>query len=291
RLQNDLSSVSYDCREARNELDLYKRQVEDLKRQLQHYVAEVKRTEDLISQKELERSELLDQFRSLSQEANILESNNHTLETEANQSKIQLSVALDHTSELERNMQHQESIMKSYEKQISELTSQVARLEVQLKQILIEKEHCNVELKQMGDLCVKLDKDKDDLKSELSNREDRRSNIQMLSEKLSSEKVTLQKALEQERSSLEAVEKLLNDSRRDLTEHRLLNQDLQREVNRLKQKVEELEERLTATAEQLDNYQLKALEYSQQNKQLRRDIANERFSKSRSDDKGYYPSL
>ncbi|XP_019756945.2 centrosomal protein of 135 kDa isoform X1 [Dendroctonus ponderosae] len=245
RLQNDLSSVSYDCREARNELDLYKRQVEDLKRQLQHYVAEVKRTEDLISQKELERSELLDQFRSLSQEANILESNNHTLETEANQSKIQLSVALDHTSELERNMQHQESIMKSYEKQISELTSQVARLEVQLKQILIEKEHCNVELKQMGDLCVKLDKDKDDLKSELSNREDRRSNIQMLSEKLSSEKVTLQKALEQERSSLEAVEKLLNDSRRDLTEHRLLNQDLQREVNRLKQKVEELEERLS----------------------------------------------
>ncbi|KAH1020604.1 hypothetical protein HUJ04_010236, partial [Dendroctonus ponderosae] len=291
RLQNDLSSVSYDCREARNELDLYKRQVEDLKRQLQHYVAEVKRTEDLISQKELERSELLDQFRSLSQEANILESNNHTLETEANQSKIQLSVALDHTSELERNMQHQESIMKSYEKQISELTSQVARLEVQLKQILIEKEQCNVELKQMRDLCVKLDKDKDNLKSELNNREDRRSNIQMLSEKLSSEKVTLQKALEQERSSLEAVEKLLNDSRRDLTEHRLLNQDLQREVNRLKQKVEELEERLTATAEQLDNYQLKALEYSQQNKQLRRDIANERFSKSRSDDKGYYPSL
>ncbi|ENN78927.1 hypothetical protein YQE_04604, partial [Dendroctonus ponderosae] len=244
RLQNDLSSVSYDCREARNELDLYKRQVEDLKRQLQHYVAEVKRTEDLISQKELERSELLDQFRSLSQEANILESNNHTLETEANQSKIQLSVALDHTSELERNMQHQESIMKSYEKQISELTSQVARLEVQLKQILIEKEQCNVELKQMRDLCVKLDKDKDNLKSELNNREDRRSNIQMLSEKLSSEKVTLQKALEQERSSLEAVEKLLNDSRRDLTEHRLLNQDLQREVNRLKQKVEELEERL-----------------------------------------------
>lgn len=48
----------------------------------------------------------------------------------------------------------------------------------------------------------------------------------------------------------------------------------------------------TTTAEQLDNYQLKALEYSQQNKQLRRDIANERFSKSiRSDDKGYYPSL
>lgn len=53
RLQNDLSSVTCDCRDARKELDLAKREVEDLKRQLQQYVAEVKRTEDLISQKVL----------------------------------------------------------------------------------------------------------------------------------------------------------------------------------------------------------------------------------------------
>lgn len=46
-----------------------------------------------------------------------------------------------------------------------------------------------------------------------------------------------------------------------------------------------------STTEQLDIYQGKALEYSQQNKQLRRDIANERFSRSRSDEKGYFPSL
>lgn len=40
-----------DCQDARNQLEITQRQVEDLKRQLQHYVAEVKRTEDLISQK------------------------------------------------------------------------------------------------------------------------------------------------------------------------------------------------------------------------------------------------
>ncbi|XP_066149970.1 centrosomal protein of 135 kDa isoform X2 [Euwallacea fornicatus] len=292
RLQNDLSSVVCDCREARNELDITKRQVEDLKRQLQHYVAEIKRTEDLISQKELERSELLDQFKSLSQEANELESNNHTLETEATQSKIQLSVALDHTSDLERKIQHQESVIKSYEKQIAESSENVARLEMQLKQNGMELEHCSSELKQMRDLCVKLDREKDVLKSELTNREDRRSQAQKITEKLSSEKETLQKVLEQEKTSLEMVEKLLSDTRRDLTEQRLLNQDMQREISRLKQNISELEERLTTTSEQLDIYQGKAFEYSQQNKQLRRDIANERFSRSRLDDnKGYYPSL
>lgn len=51
RLQNDFTSVACDCKEARKQLDIEQRQVDDLKRQLQHYVAEVKRTEDLISQK------------------------------------------------------------------------------------------------------------------------------------------------------------------------------------------------------------------------------------------------
>lgn len=45
------------------------------------------------------------------------------------------------------------------------------------------------------------------------------------------------------------------------------------------------------TAEQLDLFQEKALEYSQQNKQLRREIANERFFRAREDVNKRYPSL
>lgn len=68
--------------------------------------------------------------------------------------------------------------------------------------------------------------------------------MQRISEKLSSEKEELQEALDQERKNLEAVEKLLNEARRDGTEQKLINQDMQHEINRLKQKVKELEERL-----------------------------------------------
>lgn len=69
----------------------------------------------------MERAEILDQFKSLSEEANILESNNHTLENEASQTKVQLSVALDHASDLERKLENQESIIRSYEKQVSKI--------------------------------------------------------------------------------------------------------------------------------------------------------------------------
>lgn len=122
RLQDDLATCTNETRCMQNELELAKRQIDDLKRQLQQYVAEIKRTEDLISQKEIERSEMLDQFRSLSQEANLLENSNHTLESEANQTKLQLSAALGHASDLEHRLDCQESVIKSYEKQVRSLS-------------------------------------------------------------------------------------------------------------------------------------------------------------------------
>lgn len=41
----------------------------------------------------------------------------------------------------------------------------------------MEQDQCKCELKQMRDLCMKLDKEKDTLKSELRNRDDRRTQV------------------------------------------------------------------------------------------------------------------
>ncbi|XP_028141576.1 centrosomal protein of 135 kDa isoform X2 [Diabrotica virgifera virgifera] len=291
RLQEDLASVSLDCRDARKELDIAKRQVEDLKTQLQHYVAEVKRTEDLISQKELERAEVLDQFKSLSQENNLLESTNHTLENEASQSRVQLSVALDHATDLERHVENQEAIIKSYEKQISELTTQVASLEIQLKQGSSMSVRTTTELKQLKDLCVKLDREKDELKRTLRDKEDEKSSIERQIDLLSRENRELKRALDKDQDNQTGLERLLNEARQEVIEQRLLNEDLRSEVAKLGINVKELQENLRSTTAELDLYHEKALEYSQENKQLRRDIANERFSRAREDDNKRYPSL
>ncbi|XP_057672202.1 centrosomal protein of 135 kDa isoform X2 [Diorhabda carinulata] len=245
RLQDDLSCVSLDCRDARKELEIAKRQVEDLKRQLQHYVAEVKRTEDLITQKELERTEILDQFKSLSQENNVLETTNHTLESEATQSRVQLSVALDHASDLERKVENQEALIKSYEKQISELSNQVASLEIQLKQGSCMTDRVSTELKQLKDLCVRLDGDKDDLKKKLRNQEDETIKIERQVDFLTRENKELKRALEKDHDSQEGLERLLKEARQEVIDQRLLNEDLQSEVNKMRKKIDELQERLT----------------------------------------------
>jgi centrosomal protein CEP135 len=244
RLQDDLCSVTCDCRDSRKELELYKRQVDDLKTQLQHYVAEVKRTEDLISNKEIERGELLDQFRSLSHEANILETNNHTLENEATQSRVQLSVALDHASDLERKLDNKDSIIRSYEKQIADLTSQIASLEIQLRQCMTQYDKAEDELQNMRELSLKLDNENSKFRRQLRDREDQRVQSDRNVDQLRSEREMLQHTVTRDRRTVECVEKNLLDAKQDTTELRLLNQDLQEEVQRLKIQVQELREKL-----------------------------------------------
>lgn len=67
-----------------------------------------------------------------------------------------------------------------YFSQITELTSQVASLEIQMKQGYSQSDRINTELKQMKDLCLKLDHEKDELRHELRNRDDQRLMVSKL---------------------------------------------------------------------------------------------------------------
>lgn len=64
-----------------------------------------------------------------------------------------------------------------YSSQITELTSQVASLEIQMKQGSSQSDRINSDLKQMKDLCLKLDHEKDELRRELRNRDDQRQMV------------------------------------------------------------------------------------------------------------------
>lgn len=64
--------------------------------------------------------------------------------------------------------------------QIAELTSQIASLEIQIKQGGSQQDRVADDLKQMKDLCMKLDKEKDELKRELRSREDQNGTVSFI---------------------------------------------------------------------------------------------------------------
>jgi centrosomal protein CEP135 len=51
RLHSDLASLTEDCRRANSDLEASRQEVENLKRQLQEYVSEVRRVEEMLANK------------------------------------------------------------------------------------------------------------------------------------------------------------------------------------------------------------------------------------------------
>lgn len=67
---------------------------------------------------ETERCDMLEQFKGLSMEATLLESNNHSLETEAHEQKCRLEQAEDRICDLEHQLEIRGSLVQSYENQV-----------------------------------------------------------------------------------------------------------------------------------------------------------------------------
>lgn len=87
RLLNNLAEAECDNQTIKTKLVDADKEIDRLKRQLQQYVQEVQRAEDLLHHKEEERNEMLEQYRTLSHDAVALEGTNQSLELEAAESK------------------------------------------------------------------------------------------------------------------------------------------------------------------------------------------------------------
>lgn len=83
RLINEVAEVECSTKLMKTKLIDAEKEIERSKRQLQQYVQEVQRAEELLHRKEEERNEMLDQYRTLSHDAVALEGTNQSLELEA----------------------------------------------------------------------------------------------------------------------------------------------------------------------------------------------------------------
>lgn len=141
RVQDDLAAVTCEVRNLQRELEASRAESFELKRQLQTYVSEVRRAEELLNRKvifilllaalkfycslcktrylqENERTEMLNHFRSLSLEATVLENNNHSLESAAAEARGALQSVSDRVLDLEQQLADKDSLISGYETQV-----------------------------------------------------------------------------------------------------------------------------------------------------------------------------
>ncbi|CAH2091026.1 unnamed protein product [Euphydryas editha] len=247
-LQNNLADVNGVLKLTKMELEKSKRDVDGLKQQLQHYVAEIRRIEDLLSQKEAERSDMLEQFASLSVEANILENNNHSLESESASKTIQLQSFVNQIQNLEEKLVEKDNIIDSQSARIASMTCKINTLQNEIKLITEEKIILEQNVTYLKQMCSNLKSSNEnntislkDTNSELKLYEDRIKNLSNIKSKLESEQEGL-------RENLMTTEKLLSNARKEIIELKLALQDATSETKSLHERVC----RLTTTESKID---------------------------------------
>ncbi|KAI5637095.1 hypothetical protein NE865_10145 [Phthorimaea operculella] len=242
-LQNSLADANGALKLNKIEYDKSRKEVEGLKQQLQHYVAEIRRIEELLSHKEAERFDMLEQFASLSVEANILENNNHSLESESASKSQQLQSYINKIQDLESKLQDKESIIESQSTRIATLTCKVTSLENEIKLITEEKTILEQNVAYLKKMCNSLQNENANVTagmgetdSELRLYESKIRNLTSAKAKLQAEKDDLQK-------SLMTTEKLLSNARREIVDLKLALQDATSETKTLHERVNELSRR------------------------------------------------
>ncbi|XP_024940651.1 uncharacterized protein LOC107267564 isoform X3 [Cephus cinctus] len=284
RLQDDLASVTCEVRNLQRELEASRGESYDLKRQLQTYVSEVRRAEDLLNRKENERTEMLNHFRSLSLEATVLENNNHSLESEAAEARGALQSARDRLLDLERQLADRDCLIRGYETQITELTQNVASMETQLRQQGEQRKRAEADLNAVRDLCVQLDQQKETLLKQIGDKDAIKAQCEAQLTRLKAEQNMVQDQMDRDHAAVDRLEVLLSQARQESMNTQTANQELQNEMTRLKQKITELQTKLSDESSELRRYQNQAAEYSKQISELRRQMTNERFDRARKEE-------
>ncbi|XP_013146827.1 PREDICTED: centrosomal protein of 135 kDa isoform X2 [Papilio polytes] len=240
RLQNSLGDANGALKLTKLELEKSRKEVDSLKQQLQHYVAEIRRIEELLSQKEAERSDMLEQFASLSVEANILENTNHSLESESASKSIQLQGYVNRIQNLESKLIDKENLIDSQSAQIAAMTCKVNTLENEIKLISDEKKILEQNISYMKQMCSHMQMEQSQKNLDLKDTD---SELKLYENKikcLSNTKAKLQVENDEMKSKLSTTEKLLSNARREIIELKLALQDATSETKSLKDCVSRL---------------------------------------------------
>lgn len=239
-LQNSLADANGALKLTKIEYDKSRKEVDGLKQQLQHYVAEIRRIEEMLSQKEAERSDMLEHFASLSVEANILENTNHSLESESASKSLQLQSYISKIQALEERLVDKDTLLDTQSSQIAAMTCKITALENEVKLISEEKDLLQQNVSYLKQMCNNLQKDHTSVMQGLTDTDSELKLYENKIKNLLSAKTRLESDNQDIKGNLETTEKLLSNARREIVELKLALQDATSETKALQDRINRL---------------------------------------------------
>uniref|UniRef100_T1HA73 Uncharacterized protein n=1 Tax=Rhodnius prolixus TaxID=13249 RepID=T1HA73_RHOPR len=271
-LKRELAAVSQDNLSLSQALEKSRNESENLKRELQTYVDEVRRVENILLEKEREREALLEQFNALSVEASHLGSNKQSLECEANLARDNLRDTQHKLSLLQKDASAKDSIVSGMESQIRQLTDQILQLQAKVSEMSDRELMLASDLDAARHLCSTLEEQKQYYGNQISEMTNSEQILREELDRIACENEALHNQLCQEQKSSYTLENLLANTRHEAMEKSLYNEDLTGEMKKMKHTVIALESKLNSVTSALSDCQSACAEYHTQNTHLRRTL-------------------
>ncbi|XP_052276552.1 centrosomal protein of 135 kDa-like isoform X1 [Dreissena polymorpha] len=288
RLQDDLAVMTRENQKLNQELQEALEDKEGLKQQVQEYILEVRRIEDVLSGKEKERSDLLDQYRALSSEAEQYQTATHQLESEGSNMRLELMTKdselrrlRDKVDNYEREIQEHLNAQQAYELQVSNLTRCVANLEDNLRQTDDDKNTLLSDLTAVRELCSRLEGTKESLQRQMTALTIDKEHLQSQFDDIAQEAELYKSQLSSERHSNKNLESLLQSNREKEFQTQLQSQEHGAEIQMLKDRLSLNESKIQSQSREIASLRTRNVELEGDVERLRRQLTSEKFERER----------
>ncbi|XP_017019529.1 centrosomal protein of 135 kDa isoform X1 [Drosophila kikkawai] len=284
RLMDKLSDAQVEARTLHKKLKDSEQQVANMKQQLHKYVQEVKKAEDLLTQKvpsklkEKERDELLDHYHCLSQDQVALEGNNQSLECEAAEFRRQICDLECEVRSLKDQLQCRQCALDEIEVQLAAERQTTRCLQRELENARDDLRVQKVNLEARQELCDKLDVEKDKLNAELSEVNEMRKKLERQCEKLRDE---LQQSKAVKKVTTETTDQMMDRLHSDQQRQADAGIRSKNEMDRLQRLYQETLRELQEERERCRQQEDLANQYEEQARDLRRNLTEDRFTRAR----------
>ncbi|XP_073698659.1 testis-specific gene 10 protein [Garra rufa] len=274
QLRDDLNKARLENQTIQLKLDEANEEIEDLQKKVQVHIADISRTEDLLSAKERECRELQESRRKVSLQVESWEEQARHAETTVIELRLELHNAnleilrlKERSDSLESSLQQALTSERSCTTQLSQLNRKMIHMEEDLRQALTERTQVQTDLEKTRELCVKLDASKEAVQREL---ESCRSEIEVL-----------QKQLTSERLSVQTLENLLVSSREKELQRQLTSQERQTEIQILKDKLSMADSKVSSQSREMAQLKTRSTQLEADLEMTRRHLTTERFERER----------
>uniref|UniRef100_A0A9J8CTN4 Testis specific, 10 n=1 Tax=Cyprinus carpio carpio TaxID=630221 RepID=A0A9J8CTN4_CYPCA len=289
QLRDDLDRARLEIQTLQLKLDEANEEIEDLQKKVQVHIADISRTEDLLSAKERECRELQEsrrkaslQMESWEEQARHAETTVIELRLELQNSNLEILRFKERADSLESSLQQALSAERSCTSQLSLLNRKMIHMEEDLRQAQTERTQVQTDLEKTRELCVKLDVSKEATNyhrgfcSTAS-----MTKVQRELESCRSEIELLQKQLSGEHLSVQTLETLLVSSREKELQRQLTSQERQTEIQILKDKLSMADSKMSSQSREMAQLRTRSTQLEADLEMTKRHLATERFERER----------